>query len=124
MPTRSPGPTGEVKPRRTMMKSFLLNILGNTHLLVIVAVLLVGGCMAALLTRLSAPTGLQSGTLRSDRFERTYHVYVPPSYRIGHPAPVLLAYHGFGGTGVAMHMTSGLDAIGDQYGALIVYPDA
>jgi len=106
------------------MKSFLLNTLANVHRPVILAFLVVGICAAVLFALHSAAAGLQSGMIRSGQFERTYHVYVPPSYRADHPAPVLLAYHGFGGTGIGMRMTTGLDAIGDQYGALVVYPDA
>jgi polyhydroxybutyrate depolymerase len=106
------------------MKSFLLNTLANLQLPVILLTLLVGIGAAVLFVLFSVRAGLQQGTIRSGQFERTYHVYIPPSYHADHPAPVLLAFHGFGGTGIAMRMTAGLDAIGDQYGALVVYPDA
>ena len=106
------------------MKSQLFGSLSNPTLPIILVVLVVAVGAAAFFVARSASAGLQSETIRSGRFERTYSVYVPPSYIPGRPAPVLLAYHGAGGTGAGMRMGAGLDALGDRYGAIVVYPDA
>ena len=106
------------------LKPLLLGVLSPAQLVLALLILAAAVYAAVFVTRRTESAGLQSGTLRSGRFERTYHVYVPPSYRADSPAPVLLAYHGFGGTGAGMRASAGLDVIGDRYGALVVYPDA
>jgi polyhydroxybutyrate depolymerase len=111
-------------PMMVDMKSFILSTFTRLHPPVLVAVLLLGVGAAVLFALYSGASGLQSGELRSGEFDRTYHVYVPSSYRPDQPAPVLLAFHGFGGTGTGMRMMAGLDTVGDRYGALVVYPDA
>ncbi|MCA0454356.1 MAG: hypothetical protein LCI00_10315 [Chloroflexi bacterium] len=56
---------------------------------------------------------------------RQYTVYVPESYfEAEAPVPLILALHGAGGTGQGMQAFSGLDAIADQEGLLVAYPDA
>jgi poly(3-hydroxybutyrate) depolymerase len=47
---------------------------------------------------------------------------VPALYNPDHPTPLLLAFHGGGGTGQGMEQTSGLSAVADQHGFLVVYP--
>jgi polyhydroxybutyrate depolymerase len=59
-------------------------------------------------------------TLIHDDIERTYHVYEPPqdAHRI------LIALHDFASSGRAMEIVTGLDAVADDYGFIVVYPDA
>src|SRR6185503_13733985 len=65
---------------------------------------------------------LETLAVTSGGRERTYSVWAP-SERPSR-APVLIAYHGHGGTGLAMRAVSGLDAVAARAGALAVYPDA
>ncbi len=55
--------------------------------------------------------------------KRTYHVHVPPQYRMEKPAPVVLALHGATMTGPLMAWFSGLNQKADQAGFLAVYPN-
>jgi polyhydroxybutyrate depolymerase len=47
-----------------------------------------------------------------------------PAPTVGHPAPVLIALHGLGGTGSDFERSSGFDAVADREGFAVVYPDA
>jgi polyhydroxybutyrate depolymerase len=62
-------------------------------------------------------------TLRVDGVERGYLLFVPSSYRPGHPAPLLLIFHGGGGRarGIAPH--TGFSRLAEQEGFVAVYPD-
>ncbi len=52
---------------------------------------------------------------------RTYETYVPAT--LAKPAPLLLAFHGHFGTGKGMARLTGLDAVADRRGFVVVYPD-
>ncbi|HEY1540341.1 MAG TPA: hypothetical protein VGF63_13140 [Solirubrobacteraceae bacterium] len=54
---------------------------------------------------------------------RTARLHVPRA-ALGHPAPLLLAFHGSGATGRFMERYSGLTAPLDAAGAIGVFPDA
>jgi polyhydroxybutyrate depolymerase len=47
-----------------------------------------------------------------------------PAPAVGHPAPVLIALHGLGGTGSDFERWAGFDAVADREGFAVVYPDA
>ncbi len=51
---------------------------------------------------------------------RTYVEHRPPGFRPG--LPVVLAFHGGGGTAAGMARISGLDAVADQHDFVVVYP--
>lgn len=53
---------------------------------------------------------------------RTYLLHVPAGYRASEPAPLIVAFHGAGGTSAAMESSSGLSALADQRGILVAYP--
>lgn len=55
---------------------------------------------------------------------RRFWLHVPARYAPRHPAPLVLAFHGAGGTGPGMERTSGLSALADQRGFLVAYPQA
>lgn len=55
--------------------------------------------------------------------ERTYEIYVPASYTAQEPAPLLLVLHGAGGTGARSQGWLGLDALAEESGFIVVYPD-
>ena len=54
---------------------------------------------------------------------RTYIVRVPPRVSEGAPLPVVLAFHGGGGTASSFKGYAGLDALADREGFVVVYPD-
>jgi poly(3-hydroxybutyrate) depolymerase/streptogramin lyase len=56
--------------------------------------------------------------------ERSYWLHVPPRYNPDRPTPLLVAFHGGGGTGPGMEQTSGLSVLADQQAFLVAYPQA
>ena len=54
---------------------------------------------------------------------RTYIVHVPPRVSEGRPLPLVLAFHGGGGSAPGFKAYAGLDALADRVGFLVVYPD-
>ena len=56
------------------------------------------------------------------RRTRSYWLHVPASYRPGRPVPLVLAFHGAGGTGSGMQAQTRLSALADQRGFLVAYP--
>jgi polyhydroxybutyrate depolymerase len=59
--------------------------------------------------------------IRVEDGRRTYLLHVPPN--VANPAPVVLAFHGGGGDGRGMERLSGLSALSDREGFIVVYPD-
>jgi polyhydroxybutyrate depolymerase len=54
---------------------------------------------------------------------RSAVVHVPPSYDGGRAYPLVLAFHGWGGSGAGLQYESGLDAVADSLGFIVAYPD-
>ena len=67
--------------------------------------------------------GETTGELSHDGQQRTYHLYTPKSYRANRPAPLILAFHGYGSQGKDLANGSGLNEIAEQKGVVVVYPD-
>ncbi len=53
---------------------------------------------------------------------RAYHVRVPPAAEQGAPLPLVLNFHGGGGSPDGHKRTCGMDAVADREGFLVVYP--
>lgn len=76
-----------------------------------------------------APTDTDlAGTTRTDSLisgglQRSFTVYFPRSHGSSSNRPVLIAFHGAGGTGQGMRHFLGNDAA-DRYGYVAVYPEA
>ena len=64
------------------------------------------------------------GEIEHDGLRRTYLLHVPPSLSPDAPVPLVLAFHGTGGTGLGMETVTGLSALSDRHGFLVAYPDA
>jgi polyhydroxybutyrate depolymerase len=77
------------------------------------------------LLTLSAPILAQDKieSLQHDDHTRTFLVHLPPSYDGTRPVPLLLALHPSGSNGRQMQRISGFDAVADQVGFIVVYPD-
>lgn len=73
-------------------------------------------------SRAMAP-GTQAGSIPHGGLTRTFLLHVPSSYRPGEAAPLVVALHGGTGTGLGMELISGLSAISDRAGFIVVYPD-
>lgn len=55
---------------------------------------------------------------------RSLGLYVPSTYRAGQSAPLIVALHGRFSSAQAFHAISGLAAVAEARGAIIVYPEA
>jgi poly(3-hydroxybutyrate) depolymerase len=60
-------------------------------------------------------------SLSFDGIERTFTVTLPPGYDGLQPAPLVIALHTFASSGKAMQAITGLDALAETYGAVVVY---
>lgn len=70
-----------------------------------------------------AQSGDKMFTLEVGDIQRQALVHLPPAAR-GGPAPMLLAFHGSGGSGPFMARYSGLAALADSAGFIAVFPSA
>jgi polyhydroxybutyrate depolymerase len=75
----------------------------------------------------SIPTGLPAGEstrrLTHDNRERSYILYVPGSINWSQPVPVVLVFHGGTGNAESAIRMSGFNAVADQNGFIVVYPN-
>jgi len=62
-------------------------------------------------------------TLQAGSRTRTFRVHLPPGFAERGPLPVLLAFHGGGGSAQGFQKYAGLDAVADRESFLVVYPD-
>ena len=69
------------------------------------------------------PQGNHNLSLHFGGRTRHFIVHVPPQARDSHPMPVVLSFHGGGGTAKGQQAYSGLDPVADREGFIVVYPD-
>jgi polyhydroxybutyrate depolymerase len=67
--------------------------------------------------------GEYTRTITSDGRERSYRIHVPPSYTKGKPVPMVLNFHGGGGNAANQEEITGMDAVSDANGFIVIYPD-
>ncbi|MDX1992049.1 MAG: PHB depolymerase family esterase [bacterium] len=81
--------------------------------------------MTPVLGQESTPAAESSGerSLTHDGLERTYLLHVPASYDAATPAPLVLVLHPAGGTGRNMRDLSGFNALANDSGTIVAYPD-
>ena len=53
---------------------------------------------------------------------RSYWIHLPPGYETSRPTPLVLVFHGGGGTGVGAESSTGISRLADQKGFIAVYP--
>jgi polyhydroxybutyrate depolymerase len=53
---------------------------------------------------------------------RLYRLHVPITYQVNSPTPLVLVFHGAGGTSAGMESGTGLSTFADQHGFLVAYP--
>src|SRR5437867_3147314 len=66
----------------------------------------------------------ERGVIQSNGLSRTYSLYLPRGYSAQPSLPMLLAFHGAGGTGAGFQQAIAIDQFADQYGFMVLYPDA
>ncbi len=76
-----------------------------------------GGCTS------TPASGSERLTLQSAGRTRTALLHVPPA-PAGTPLALLIAFHGYRGSGAAMEAESGFSRLADREGFAVVYPDA
>jgi polyhydroxybutyrate depolymerase len=97
----------------------------------ILAALVLSGCARAPSpTAAITPTaeaiifpGESERTINVGGLERSYFLHVPPSLAADQPLPLVLAFHGYSGTGKSLAAATGFSDLADLYGFLVVYPD-
>ena len=67
------------------------------------------------------PGGDIAGALTLGGLQRTYQVHVPAG--VDHPAGLVINLHGAGATGSAQAALTNYDAVADQHGFVVAYPD-
>jgi len=74
---------------------------------------------------LPTPARNYTDSIQSGGLERTYLVHVPPSSSTARPMPLLIVFHGGGGTGQGMVSLTfgGLNTLADNEEFIVVYPD-
>lgn len=55
--------------------------------------------------------------------QRSYILHVPTGYKGTAPVPLVLDFHGLGGSGMQQQSSSGFQAVADREGFLIAFPD-
>ena len=60
--------------------------------------------------------------IRVDSRKRFYEIHVPPSYKVGHPVPLVLVFHGGGSDPGTIRFESRMDRTADRGGFIVVYP--
>ena len=87
--------------------------------------LALGGLAAALPAQshpVPAPAG-EPRTLRVNGVERTFLLYLPPTYQRGKPAPLVLVFHAGGGDGRGIAPHTGFSRLAGREGFVAAYPD-
>ncbi|MBA3943734.1 MAG: hypothetical protein H0X37_04140 [Herpetosiphonaceae bacterium] len=73
----------------------------------------------------SGQPSMVSGTysLQHGNYLRTYVLHVPPSLPVGQSVPLVLVFHGAGGSGKSTEGLTNFSAMADQQGFVVAYPD-
>ena len=79
----------------------------------------------------SCTAGSQAGgdgdvhaTLTFEGVSRTYILHIPANYSASKSYPLMMIFHGDGGSGAGMEQKTQFDPIADQEGFFVAYPDA
>jgi polyhydroxybutyrate depolymerase len=83
--------------------------------------LLLSGFVPCHATAQSAPVQ-QSRTFRVAGVGRNYLLITPSSYQSGHPVPLVLVFHGAGGSPRQMARHTGFTALAEREGFVVAYP--
>ncbi len=67
---------------------------------------------------------IETRTLDHDGLARTYELYIPEDYSEAVPVPLMIVLHGAGGDGRGIANGVGFNALADEEGFIVAYPDA
>jgi polyhydroxybutyrate depolymerase len=84
--------------------------------------LLLVDCTRVLPASGNCPLGTRDETLVSGGPTRQYRIFVPPAYRPGESVPLIIGFHGNGGTSIQFESYSGFSTLATQKGFIAVYP--
>src|SRR5215813_7128906 len=76
----------------------------------------------SVLTALAAAQTTKERTMEFAGQQRTYRVHVPAAYDGSKPVPLVIAFHGGGGTSKTAERGLGMNPLSDRHGFLAVYP--
>jgi polyhydroxybutyrate depolymerase len=66
-------------------------------------------------------SGATAGSLDFGGAHRTYLIHVPP--KVASSVPLVLSFHGHFGSGAGLEKLTHLDALSDEFGFIVVYPE-
>jgi polyhydroxybutyrate depolymerase len=97
---------------------------GWTLLFALVPLVLAGSACARSPGRSTSPAQRDyTASVQVGALARTYIVHLPSGYDGSRALPVVLCFHGGGGSGVGMNGLTHFNSVADQYGFIVVYPD-
>src|SRR5262252_2942136 len=111
------GSSRRLIPRRASVKGLLVRLLAAVAAFFVTCTAPAERSFAAL------AAGDHDLALTHGARTRTYRVHVPPESAGGPARPVVLCFHGGGGTAAGQEAWSGLDRVADREGFVAVYPD-
>jgi len=68
-------------------------------------------------------SGNFSGKLINQGQSRTYYLHVPKSYNPNHSMPLVMVFHGSGGSGRSIAKVTDFNDLADEKGFIVVYPN-
>ncbi len=109
------------------MKSYLNTILPQHLLVSVLSITLVAGynaipAQAKTITKKIAYGG-SDRQLNFQGRSRSYYLYTPKSYHSNRPMPLVLVFHGHGGSGHSIARVSRFNTLAEQKGFMVAYPD-
>lgn len=79
--------------------------------------------IAATCTGKTGTSGTFRLTMTSGGLERTYKLTVPANYKPSNPTPLVINFHGWGGTGEQQDMDTGMSMKAESAGFIVIHPD-
>ncbi len=79
--------------------------------------------LGAMVFTTSSIEGTTNESIEIAGVERHYQLHVPPSYRASAAMPLVVAFHGLGGSGAQLERMTGLSLKSDEEGFIVAYPD-
>lgn len=73
--------------------------------------------------RKQVSSGEFSGKLLYQGWLRTYYLHIPRSYKSDRPMPLVLVFHGSGGSGSSIANVTRFNELADKKGFIVVYPN-
>jgi polyhydroxybutyrate depolymerase len=109
--TASPYVMAQVKRKKDNHKDVLSTMLNSLR----------GGVSEPTVT--DAQLRLKQFSLKSDGFERTFYVHLPPNYNGKQAMPLVLVFHGATGRARLMPKLTGMNTFADAHSFIAVYPE-